>query len=233
MSWILDVLIIVIFFGTVIGYTRRGFVKSILGFGRTLISAILSWFFGPDLASWISEKIIGDKITQNVYDIMVSGFGGDSDKFNFARLFEQAPEGFVRFVERLGGNLEDLKAKYGSITEASPQELTELSQSIAAPINTVISYLFGYLIVFLAAYLGFVLLAGILTKVFELPLLRQLNSFLGFILGLAFGVLNTAIFCFFGSYLIPFLAAITAAFVAEDLIAGSVLFEFLLQFKLF
>jgi uncharacterized membrane protein required for colicin V production len=88
-------------------------------------------------------------------------------------------------------------------------------------------------LVFLASYLLFALLAVLLTKIFELPLLKQINRFLGFLLGLAFGVLNTFIFCFFSTYLLPFIAAITATFVAEDLIAGTVLFQAISQFKFF
>jgi uncharacterized membrane protein required for colicin V production len=233
MSWILDVLILVIFFGTIINYTGKGFVKSILGFGRTLISAVLTWVFGPTLANVIADRIIGNKIAEKTYNILAAGFEGTAETFDLSQLFKQAPEGFVRLVQRFGGNLADLETKFGNMTAATQQDLVALSDSIAQPITTVISKLFGYLLVFLASYLLFALLAMLLTKIFELPLLKQINRFLGFLLGLAFGVLNTFIFCFFSTYLLPFIAAITATFVAEDLIAGTVLFQAISQFKFF
>ena len=233
MSWILDVLIIVIFLGTVIKYTCQGFVKSFLDFGRTLIAAFLAWLFGPKLAVVIAEKVIGNRIKQKTYNILASSFEGASDKFNLAQLFEQAPDGFIRLVERLGGNISELEAKYGHMTEASREDLVELSHSIAQPITNIISTLFGYLIIFLVASLCFAILSKLITKIFELPVLKQFNRLLGFILGLIFGAMNTLIFCFFATYLLPFIAAITAAFVAEDLIAGTTIFQVIAQIKLF
>ena len=82
-------------------------------------------------------------------------------------------------------------------------------------------------------YLLFIIFAGIISKIFELPLLRQINQFLGFLLGIAFGVLNTVIFCFLGAHVLHLLAAFTARFVAEDLIAGSKLFQAIASFHIF
>ena len=233
MSWILDALVLLVLLGTIIVYTKRGFVKTVLGFGKTLISIIVATLLGPKLSTFIAEKIIGNRITQKVYNILMSLYSGSSETFDLSQLFEQLPEGFVRMVETLGGNVAELETKYGNMTAATKDTLVDFSQNIAQPITRIISDLFGYLLVFLATYVCFALLASIIAKIFEIPLLKQVNHFLGFVLGLAFGVLNTFIFCFFGSYLLPFIATITSAFVAEDLIAGTMLFQAIAQFKLF
>ena len=233
MSWILDVLVIAVFLGTIISYTRQGFVKAVLGFGKTLISAIVAAFFGPKVSAFIAEKLIGTRIAQRVYGILLSLYSGSTDAFDLTLLFEQLPEGFVRMVERFGGSISELEAQYGNMTAATQENLMSFSQSIAQPITRIISDLFGYLLVFLAAYVCFALFANLISKVFEIPMLKQINHILGFILGLVFGALNTLIFCFFGKFLIPFIAAITSAFVAEDLIAGSMLFRAIVEFKLF
>ena len=233
MSWILDALIIVIFLGTVIKYTRQGFVRSILDFGRTLFSAIAAWFLGPKLATVIAERVIGNRIIQKTYNFLASSFEGATDTFNLELLFDRAPDGFIQLVERFGGNLAELDAKYGHMTEATREDLVDLSHSIAQPITNIIASLCGYLLVFLAVSLCFVLLSGLLSKVFELPLLKQFNRVLGFLLGLVFGALNTVIVTFIATYLLPFIAAITAAFVAEDLIAGTKIFQIIAQIKLF
>ena len=233
MSWLLDVLVLVLFFGTVICYTKKGFVKTILGFGRTLIAAILSWMFGPKLGVFISEKIIGNKITQKVYNILISAFDNTAETFDLSLLFDHSTEGFDRLVERLGGDMSALEEKYGDMTAATREHLVDLSHQIAQPITIIIANLLGYLLVFFAVFLFFVLFSGVISKIFELPILKQINRFFGFLLGLAFGALNSVIFCVFGSYVLPFIAALTAAFVADDLIASTVLFKIIAQFKLF
>lgn len=233
MSWLLDVLVIVLFFGTIICYTKKGFVKTVLGFGRTLIAALLSWMLGPKLGIIIAEKIIGNKITQKVYNIIISAYDHTAETFDLSSLFDQSSEGFDRLVERLGGNMSALEEKYGDMTTATREHLVELSHQVAQPITTVISNLLGYLLVFLAVFLFFVLFSGVISKIFELPVLKQINRFFGFLLGLAFGALNSVIFCVFGSFLLPFIAALTAAFVADDLIASTVIFKIIAQLKLF
>ena len=233
MSWILDIFVIAVFLGTVIYYSKKGFVKAVLGFGRTLISVILSWLLGPKLAAVIAEKIIGNTISQKVYQLLTSFFDSSTETFNLALLFEQAPEGFVKTVERLGGNMAELEERYGNLTEATRENLVELSQNIAAPITTVISNLFGYLLVFLVAFVFFVIFSSLISKIFELPLLRQINGILGFLLGIAFGALNAVIFSFLGVCLLHLIAAMTAGFVAEELIEGSKLFQIIISFKFF
>ncbi len=233
MSWILDLSVILVVVGTILYYWRRGFVKAILGFGRTLIAFVVAWAFGPKLGALIADKVIGNSISQKVYDLLVKLFDGAAETFNLAALFEQAPENFVQLVERFGGDFSELEAKYGNMTAASRDNLVELSQSIASPITAVISNLTGYILVFLVALILFTVFSGLISKVFELPLLKQINHLLGFLLGLLFAVLNAVIFCFLGAYLIKLIGAISGAFVAEELIAGTHIFATISNFNLF
>ncbi|MBQ7321201.1 MAG: CvpA family protein [Clostridia bacterium] len=233
MSWILDVLLIAIVLGTLVYYTHRGFVKAVLGFGRTLLSFLLAMLLGPKLGGVIATKLIGNKIADRVYNLLVSFFDKQTESFDLSELFDKMPEAFVSLVERFGGNMAELEAKYGDLTAATRENLTDLSQTIAAPITTVISNLFGYLIVFLVAFVLLILFTGVLSKIFELPVLKQINHLLGFVLGLLFAVLNAFIFCFIGAYLLKFIGAASGKFVAEELIEGTRLFQLIANIKLF
>lgn len=232
-SWILDVLLIALVLGTILFHWRRGFVKAILGFGRTLISAILAWFFGPKMAAVIADRFIGNKVTQKIYDLLTSMFDNATETIDLSLLFEQAPEKFVNIVERFGGNMADLETKYGDMTAATRDNLYDLSQSIAAPITSLISNLLGYVLVFVAAFLLFFVLSAILTKIFELPVLKQLNHILGLLLGILFAVLNAILFCLIGGYLLKLIGPATGKFVAEELIAETHLFRLIAEIKLF
>lgn len=233
MNWILDILLIGIVIGTICFYWRRGFVKAVLSFGRTLISALIAWIFGPKLGHVIAERIIGNKIAQKVYDAMASLFDSAAESFNLSQLFERAPEKFIKIVERFGGSIEELEAKYGSMTEATHETLFELAENIAAPITKLLSNVAGFLIVFLVAFVLFFLFTGILAKIFELPILKQVNHLLGFLLGVLLAVLYAVLFCVIGSYLLRLIGSVSGKFVAEELIASTRLFRLISNIKLF
>lgn len=224
-------LLIALIAGTILYYWRRGFVKAILGFGRTLLSALAAWFLGPKLGTVIAEKIIGNKITQKVYNMLVSLFDSTAETFNFSQMFEQ--EGFASTVERFGGDMAALEAKYGDMTNATRENLIDLSQSIAAPITTLIANLFGCLLVFLIVYILFIVFSGVLSKICELPVLKQINHLLGLVLGVLFAALNAVIFCVLGAYLLKFIGATSGKFVASTLIEGTKLFRLIANLKLF
>ncbi len=233
MSWILDILLVALIAGTILFYWRRGFIKAILSFGRILISAVTAWFFGPKLGAVIADKVIGNKITQKVYDLLSSMFDGAAETINLQQLFEQAPETLVKTVERFGGSMADLEAKYGDMTAATHETLFDLAQNIAAPITTLISNLIGCVLVFVVAFILLLVLSGLLTKICELPVLKQINHLLGLLLGILIALLYAALFCILGSYLLNLIGAVTGKFNAEELIAGTYIFRWIANIKLF
>ena len=95
MHIVLDLILFALIAGTVIYYWKRGFVKSVLGFGRTLLSFIIAWLLGPKLGHVISQKIIGNKITQKVYNMLSSLYETAEDTFDLSKLFENTPRLFL------------------------------------------------------------------------------------------------------------------------------------------
>ena len=233
MNWLLDILLVAIIIGTVCFYWKRGFVKAILSFGRTLVSALVAWIFGPKVGNVIAKRVIGNKITQKVYDTMAAIFDSAAESFNLSELFERAPENFIKILERFGGSVEELEAKYGSMTEATHETLFELAQSIADPITKLLSNVAGFLIIFLITFLLFFVFTGILSKIFELPVLKQINHLLGFLLGVLLAALYAVLFCVIGSYLLRLIGSASGKFVAEELISSTHLFRLIAKIKLF
>lgn len=231
MSWIIDVLLIGIVLGTVFFYWKRGFVRSILTFGRLLFSALAASLFGRYVGKLLSDIFFHNFITQKVHDTLLSLVGSNTESFHLDQLLQQ--DAFVKTVERFGGSMADIEAKFGNMTNATQDTLTELSQTIAAPITTLVTNLLGYLIVFALVYILFFVFTGILSKIFELPVLKQINKLLGLLLGILIAALYALIFCILGSYLLRFIGAISGKFIADELIAGTALFRLIANIKLF
>lgn len=233
MNWILDIGLVALVVGTIIFHWRRGFIKAILGFGRTLLSVLAAIFLGPKVGAIVAEKVIGDKIANKVYESMASIFDSAAETVDLSQLFEQAPESFVKLIERFGCNLADLEAKYGDMTAATHETLFDLAQTISAPVTTLCSNLIGIVAVFLVTFLFLLLFSGLFQKLFDLPVLKQINHLLGLILGILIAALNAFLFCVPGSYLLNLIGTMTGKFVAEDIIAATYLFELIANIKIF
>ena len=108
--------------------------------------------------------------------MLTSLLGSTTESVNLDQLLQQ--ESFVSMVERFGGNMAEIEAKYGNMASATGATLMELAQTIAAPITTLIANLLGYLIVFSIVYILFFVFTGILSKIFELPILKQITKLL-------------------------------------------------------
>ena len=63
MSWILDILLIGIVLGTIFFYWHRGFVRSILTFGRVLISSLAATLFGPKIGDILADMFLSKRFT--------------------------------------------------------------------------------------------------------------------------------------------------------------------------
>lgn len=231
MSWILDILLIGIVLGTIFFYWHRGFVRSILTFGRILISSLAATLLGPKVGGVLADMFLGNVITQKVHSMLTSLLGSTAESVNLDPLLQQ--ESFVSMVERFGGSMAEIEAKYGNMASATQDTLMDLAQTIAAPITTMISNLLGYLIVFAIVYILFFVFTGILSKIFELPVLKQINKLLGLLLGILIAALYALIFCILGSYLLRFIGAVSGKFIADQLIEGTKLFRLIANLKLF
>ncbi len=233
MNLLLDMIVLALIIGTVTYYTKRGFLKSVLGFGRTLLAFLLARIFGPKLGELIADKALGNIIAEKIYTIFTSLFDDAVESFDLSTLFQQAPDTFVDLVERFGGSMSTLEMQYGDMTAATRENLMELSQSIATPITTSLSNVIGYFLVFFLVFLLLWACSGLITKIFELPILTQVNHILGFFLGILFAVIYVLLFCFLVTVLLRFAGAVTGSFIADTWIDQSYLFKLVVGINIF
>lgn len=233
MSWILDVVLLALIAGTIIFYSHRGFIKTVLGFGRTVLGVILAWFLGPKLGMAIVNRFWAEKITEKVYNVLCSLFDAGAESFDLSALFDRLPEAFLQLIRLFGADLEALEAQFGAMTAATRENLTDFAQSIAQPIMNLLGNFIGFALVFFGTCLAVAILSGILSKIFELPVLKQINGFLGFALGVACAVLNALVFCTLSYYVIQYIGTVTESFDGVAFMEGAKIYSIVSKYKFF
>jgi len=209
---IIDIIILAVLGVSVVFGLYRGFISGVLSVAALIGSAALAFAMSGELALWLqgNQTLIdtllyytdaGSRIPNldlsllSVAQVTESALIQILESANLPAAFETA------FVENIG------------LSEGAATISAVLSQTI---VNVSISIL-SFLICFLLAYVVLTFVIHLLNYVFELPVLRHLDSLIGGVFGLARGVL--LLFIFFT--VVPIVMAVVPIEPLEALIASS------------
>lgn len=191
MSIILDVILLTVFAAFIFTAAKKGFMLSLLELVAVIVALVLSYQFSPVVAQAAYDNIVEEKLVETVETQI-------DDNINISSSAEQAevvlysiPDFMVSFASSLGIDLEDVQTKITSETFSTENLATELVDKIAQPIAVAALTLISFLL--LSSILLFALkwVAGLLAKIFKLPLIGTVNKVLGGVLGACKGVMVT------------------------------------------
>lgn len=157
-------LILIIF--AVIGI-KRGFVRSLLHSASFFIAIIVCFCFANPITSWILRSDLGVSIKKSVYDLVLTPV-------------TEAPEMLLSDM-----NLPDFLIK--GISESKP--VIDIAETLSHNISNTVISVAVFVLLFFVTKLALKILTKALDLVTGLPILKQLNSFLGGIMGIITGIL--------------------------------------------
>lgn len=230
MASILNYAPIVILLFFIVLFTVRGFLKSLISFGKTFISFIIAALFGPLASTFLADNVFGKSITGFVYNKLSSFYGSATDAMDMTALFEKL-DGDLAWIKGFGVDISALEAKYGTLTGATADDLYELSKAIASPavnaISSVVAYIGLFTVSFLLCIVLTFVLSGISDIIEKIPVVGKLNHFLGFLFGAATGALVVVIAVFVTDGALQFISAMKDSFDYGSLLEQAKLFKFI------
>lgn len=182
MQYFLDISLILILVITIISNWKKGFTRSILGVAKTIVAILTSYLFGPPASAWVSEHLITDRVTDTIYEHLLTALEAGSEMVDLTSILENLPSWVSILLEKAG--VDSSTIFEGALGSSQSLTLQELAHSLATPISKMISDMIGYTAVFLIAMIVFAIVAYILGKIVELPILRQIDRGLGLVLGI-------------------------------------------------
>lgn len=224
MNILLDGLLLGIIVLTVVIYYRRGFVKAVLGFGKSFLSLICAVLFGKALGGLLATHFFDEKLTDTVYNTL-HGLCAEGGALDLTRL-ESMPQSLRLLAGQCGADVDAILAS-GSNGATVEAYLADVAQQIALPISAVISRLVGYVLIFVVTYLLLLLLSFVIEGVAELPVLRTFNHLLGLAVGLICAVIFAFIFVFVARAVLYYVIASGDPGQATDIVESTVLFKLL------
>jgi uncharacterized membrane protein required for colicin V production len=197
---IADIVIIsIIVFFIVVGVIR-GFAKALLNIAGVILSVVVACFVSQGLSQWVFDSFIRNEVLDSINSInLESGMNSV-----VSDIFSVLPEWIGSVVEFFNGlfGLEN-KETLNLFTDVLPDDTMTpavLTDSIIAPVITGILSFFIGIILFIVALIIVKQIIDLIDKIFELPVLKQINGFLGGVFGAIEGLIIVSIainlFCF-------------------------------------
>ena len=206
MQLVIDILLIVIFGLLVFRGWWRGFMKSVLGLGRLILSLVITILFGSAFAGWIDEKFVNPPVFERVFqkfsdiaaEVTASAEGG------IDALVEKIPEAFRGYLD-----LETLDpaAEINTLVE-------EWSHTVADGISKIIATVIGYILLFVLSFLVLTLVIFIVSRFAKLPAVKTVDKLLGLLIGIVSGA--TAVV-----FISAVLGAVLGVFGQAEIVEGS------------
>ncbi|MBR5309186.1 MAG: CvpA family protein [Clostridia bacterium] len=198
MSIALDAAIVLIIALTLIVCAAKGFIKSVFGVLKFVVSFILASIFKGTVAVFIMEHNLytdaRDAATGKIAE-MVSRLGENFDSEGLVNAFREKNPALFAFLEQLGVSDEGTKSAVENAAREGCEDLSvALAEYIVHPIMESIAYVLGFLLVFVAAFLALCLVQWLLGVIFRLPVLNAINKLGGVVVGLILAVLYSSLF---------------------------------------
>ena len=185
MQLVIDILLLVIFALLIFRGWKRGFMKSVLGLGRLVLSVIITIAFGSAFADWLDVKFINPPVFEKVFekfsditaDITATAEGGVD------ALVEKIPEAFRGYLDL---ETVDPTAEINALVE-------EWSHTVANSISGVISTVLGFILLFAISFVVLTVVIFIVGKVAKLPAIKTVDKLLGLVMGVISGAVAVII----------------------------------------
>lgn len=188
LNWTIDIILILTAAITIIVYTFRGFVKSLFGIFKYIISFILSCIFAPALGHAISNNLLLNKVNGIVSGFISNIISKAESAIDIEGLISKLPSAISNMLIKTDF-YDDVIGKYQD-TLLNEDLIGEVSLSISTPVSEFISKIIAYILIFVAAIVVLSVLAFILDKMCKLPALKKMNSILGLLLGIVCAFIN-------------------------------------------
>ena len=215
---LIDILFIVAAIIIVIVSAKRGFVKNVIRLASFILSIIIAISFTPMLADFISDKWIAPAIRDGVYeDIIAISQTSGGESFDIAALFSTENEDFMAIVNSFDVDVEALQNTYENISSGTEETVRELADSIVSKVVHGISTVIAFVALFFVSLFVLWIVSLILTLVVKLPVLKQLNTLLGIVCGLATSVAVFFVFATLGVQLLQKLSAVYPNVIHADI----------------
>ena len=231
MQLYLDLSVLVLILVTVIVFWVKGFIRSMLGFAKAVLSVILTYHFGPRLSVWVERALVGERVHTYVHDRFTAMFDEAAATFDLSHVVENLPSWLRAILST--SDISEVGGDFLHMTDATADEMWQMAESFADPISRTISDFIGYALTFLGVMMVLSLVTLLLGKFADLPIIRTCDRLLGFLLGVVSAALYASVYTVLLFAILSMVEGSYASVPFHDAFDQTVLFSWIYDHNLF
>ncbi len=201
MAYIIDIILIAVFAFVVAFAVKKGFAKIALNLAATVLSYIAAYILGKPATELLYDKVVRAIIEKALAERIEKSPTGDI-LTQTKGIIESLPEGLMKLAEKIGFNATAAVESISNTDISSKGISAAVTDSVLKPMIVVLLTVLCSIIIFIIASIIFGFLAKLINKVFKMPLVKNVNRFLGGVVGIIQGVILLFVICsvfyFFG-----------------------------------
>lgn len=184
---IIDIILIaVIVLFAVIGM-KRGIAKTLLNIAGLVLSAIAAYYLAGLLSRSMYDAFIKQTVMQNIQQIIQQN-GADYAVNNCLEAMPAWINGVLSFIVGLFGMTVGDFEKHMTIPDGVSESVAQTVENTVAPVITSLLEFVFLVVLFIVLFIIAKKLVKLASKVFDIPVIKQINRLLGGVLGIAEGV---------------------------------------------
>lgn len=185
---IVDIIIIAIVVLFVIIGVKRGLAKTILNLAGLVLTAVSAYYISSFLSQLFYDMFIKQTVITNTQQIIEQN-GIDYAVSNCLEAVPQWINGIISFiVGAFGISLNEFQNQI-TVPANISSSASQVIESVLAPVVTSVLSIILVIILFIIILIIVKKLVKLVLRIFNIPVIKQINQFLGGIVGLAEGLL--------------------------------------------
>ena len=189
MSAIVDIILLIVLFVMILAGIKNGFVRCVLSVVAFTLAFAAAVFLSEPAAQTVYDNFakepIESAIAERITDTGTAQTAADSTQ----AVIDSLPEAVVSAASSLGIDVSQLAEQVGSINLNTSDMAAELTDKVARPIALAVLKVLAFAVIFLILNLVLQIAVSVISRLFDLPVLKTFNRTLGGVLGAVKGLL--------------------------------------------
>lgn len=189
MSAIVDIILLIVLFVMILAGIKNGFVRCVLSVVAFTLAFAAAVFLSEPAAQTVYDNFakepIESAIAERITDTGTAQTAADSTQ----AVIDSLPEAVVSAASSLGIDVSQLAEQAGSINLNTSDMAAELTDKVARPIALAVLKVLAFAVIFLILNLVLQIAVSVISRLFDLPVLKTFNRTLGGVLGAVKGLL--------------------------------------------
>lgn len=189
MSAIVDIILLIVLFVMILAGIKNGFVRCVLSIVAFTLAFASAVFLSEPAAQTVYDNFakepIESAIAERITDTGTAQTAADSTQ----AVIDSLPEAVVSAASSLGIDVSQLAEQAGSINLNTSDMAAELTDKVARPIALAVLKVLAFAVIFLILNLVLQIAVSVISRLFDLPVLKTFNRTLGGVLGAVKGLL--------------------------------------------